>query len=219
MRCPGYRWRDSGPGSGTELENLSDGAKGKGTSGGPVRPKVPIRQTGADCPVVAMKRLTTVEQRGRVIRAVIDWSTGNGRNRLVMAEGGSPRLDGTSRVMGDHQARICESLEAKFRGATRHSRNAGWSYTQPRHVSSTAKTTTGLGSTNTFSSTFSGTPSNLDGQRIAGGSSLSAFSPRSAPKQLRRSARPSGDGGWPPHGTINSLTILRDSSTRSFVAG
>jgi len=79
-----------------------------------VRPKVPIRQTGADRPVVAMKRLTTVEQRGRVIRAVIDWSTGNGRNRLVTAEGGSPRLDGTSRVMGDHQARICESLEVKL---------------------------------------------------------------------------------------------------------
>jgi hypothetical protein len=56
MRCPGYRWRDSGFGSGPELENLLGGAKGKGPSGSPARPKVPIRRTGADCPVVAMKR-------------------------------------------------------------------------------------------------------------------------------------------------------------------
>ena len=33
MRCPGYRWRDSGFGSGPELENLFGGYKGKGTSG------------------------------------------------------------------------------------------------------------------------------------------------------------------------------------------
>jgi hypothetical protein len=56
MRCPGYRWRDSGFGSGPELENLCGGDKGKGTSGSPARPKVPIRRTGTDCPVAAMKR-------------------------------------------------------------------------------------------------------------------------------------------------------------------
>src|ERR1700694_888143 len=56
MRCPGYRWRDSGFGSGPELENLFGGYKGKGTSGSPARPKVLIRRTGADCPAVAMKR-------------------------------------------------------------------------------------------------------------------------------------------------------------------
>jgi len=56
MRCPGYRWRDSSLGSGMELENLFDGDKGKGTSGSPARPKVPIRRTGTDCPVVATKR-------------------------------------------------------------------------------------------------------------------------------------------------------------------
>ena len=56
MRCPGYRWRDSSLGSGMELENLRGGDKGKGTSGSPVRPKVPIRRAGADCPVVARKR-------------------------------------------------------------------------------------------------------------------------------------------------------------------
>jgi len=56
VRCPGYRWRDSSSGSGMELENLSGGGKGKGTSGSPARPKVPMRRAGADCPVVARKR-------------------------------------------------------------------------------------------------------------------------------------------------------------------
>ena len=48
------------------------GAKGKGTSGGPARPKVPKRRAGADCSVVAMKRVTTAERRGQAIRVVID---------------------------------------------------------------------------------------------------------------------------------------------------
>ena len=56
MWCPVYRWRDSNLGLGTELENLFGGVKGKGTSGGPARPKVLIRRTGADCLVVAKKR-------------------------------------------------------------------------------------------------------------------------------------------------------------------
>jgi hypothetical protein len=56
MWCPGYRWRDSSLGSGMELENLSGVAKGKGASGSPARPKVPIRRVGTDCPVVALKR-------------------------------------------------------------------------------------------------------------------------------------------------------------------
>ena len=56
MWCPGYRWRDSSLGSGMELENLFGGGKGKGTSGSPARPKVPMRRAGADCPVVARKR-------------------------------------------------------------------------------------------------------------------------------------------------------------------
>ena len=56
MWSPGYRWRDSNLGSGPELENLLGGDKGKGTIGSPIRPKVPIRRAGTDCPVVAMKR-------------------------------------------------------------------------------------------------------------------------------------------------------------------
>ena len=64
MRCPGYRWRDSSLGSGMELENLFGGGKGKGTSGSPARPNVPIRRAGADCPVVAMQRGNAREVKG-----------------------------------------------------------------------------------------------------------------------------------------------------------
>ena len=56
MRCPVYRRRDSHSGSCMELENLLGDAKGKGTNGEPVRPKVPMRRSGADCSVVAWKR-------------------------------------------------------------------------------------------------------------------------------------------------------------------
>ena len=56
MWCPGYKWRDSSLGSGTELENLLGGDKGKGASGSPARPKVPIRRAGTDRLVVARKR-------------------------------------------------------------------------------------------------------------------------------------------------------------------
>src|SRR6516225_9194415 len=56
MRCPVYRRRESHPGFRTELENLAGDGKGKGTSGRTVRPKVPMRQPGADCSVLAKKR-------------------------------------------------------------------------------------------------------------------------------------------------------------------
>jgi hypothetical protein len=55
MWCPVYRRRDSHPGFRTELETLAGDAKGKGTSGSTARPKVPMRQLGADCSVVAVK--------------------------------------------------------------------------------------------------------------------------------------------------------------------
>ena len=56
MRCPVYRQRESHSGFRTELENLAGDGKGKGASGGTVRPKVPMRQPGADCSVLAKKR-------------------------------------------------------------------------------------------------------------------------------------------------------------------
>jgi hypothetical protein len=54
--CPVYRQRDFHLGFDTELENLIDAAKGKGASGSPVSPKVPMRRSGTHCFVVAMKR-------------------------------------------------------------------------------------------------------------------------------------------------------------------
>src|SRR6267142_728719 len=65
-RCPVYRRHDSRSGSRTELENLSGDAKGKGTSSETARPKVPMRRAGADCSVVARKRVMPVERRGQV---------------------------------------------------------------------------------------------------------------------------------------------------------
>ena len=56
VRCPVYRGRDSSLGFRTELENLVCDGKGKGTSGSPVRPKVPMRKPGANCFVVARKQ-------------------------------------------------------------------------------------------------------------------------------------------------------------------
>ena len=56
MRCPVYKQRDFHLGFDMELENLIGGGKGKGTSGSPARPKVPIRRSGTDCLVVALKR-------------------------------------------------------------------------------------------------------------------------------------------------------------------
>ena len=55
-RCPVFRRRDSHLGFRTELETLAGHAKGKGPSGGPARPKVPMGQPGADRPIVVMKR-------------------------------------------------------------------------------------------------------------------------------------------------------------------
>src|SRR6516225_3077879 len=59
--APGRVWRGPtywprGVRARTELENLSNDAKGKGTSSEPARPKVPMRRAGADCSVVARKR-------------------------------------------------------------------------------------------------------------------------------------------------------------------
>src|ERR1019366_5102901 len=63
-RCPVYRRRDSSPGFRRELENLVGDAKGKGARGRTPRPKVPMRQSGADCPVVPLKRSNVREGKG-----------------------------------------------------------------------------------------------------------------------------------------------------------
>ena len=64
MRCPVYKQRESHLGFRTELENLAGDGKGKGTSRQTVRPKVPMRQPGADCSVVAEKQSNVCGAKG-----------------------------------------------------------------------------------------------------------------------------------------------------------
>ena len=64
VRCPVYRGRHSDSGFRTELENLVGDVKGKGTSGSPARPKVPMCRPGADCSVVAVKRINSRGAKG-----------------------------------------------------------------------------------------------------------------------------------------------------------
>ena len=54
-RCPAYRRRELEPGSCTERGNLSSRCEGRNPSGRPTRVRVPMRDTGADQPVVATK--------------------------------------------------------------------------------------------------------------------------------------------------------------------
>ena len=64
MRRPVFRWHDSYPGFRTELENRVGDDKGKGTSGDPTRPKVPMQRSGAHCFVVVEKRGNTRGAKG-----------------------------------------------------------------------------------------------------------------------------------------------------------
>jgi hypothetical protein len=129
MRCPGYRWRDSNVGSGMELENLFGGGKGKGTSGSPARPNLLIRRAGADCPVVARKRSNVRGAKGAGhSRHRLPGQLGNRRSRLVVSEGGSSQLDGTSRVTGDSHARFRERLGVIVPGATREAAGNRYPY-------------------------------------------------------------------------------------------
>src|SRR5262245_20226048 len=57
-RHPACRRREARPGSGVERENLAGDAKGKGPSGSNREAEIPMRRRGADCLVVAMKRLS-----------------------------------------------------------------------------------------------------------------------------------------------------------------
>src|SRR5215467_933005 len=115
---PVHRRRDSNSGFRMELENRTGDVKGKGTSGGPTRPKVPMYRPGAHCFVVARKR------------GKFPWSEG-GRSPASgwsqQETGGTPCLDGrrqpslggTSRMRREFHVRICGRLGAKFPGPTR----------------------------------------------------------------------------------------------------
>ena len=82
----------------------------------PARPKVPVRQTGTDCLVVAVKRSNVRRAKG----------AGHSRHDLLVnwqqeeptdcGEGRQPSVNGTSRVMGDYHARFCERLGVQLPG-------------------------------------------------------------------------------------------------------
>src|SRR5450756_2442814 len=84
------------------------------------RPKVPMRQLGADCLVIALKRGNARGAKGAGHRHWLG-STGNGRNPMINGRR-QPSIDGTSRMMREYQVRICERLGVKFPGPTRQTR-------------------------------------------------------------------------------------------------
>jgi hypothetical protein len=97
MWCPVQSRRESDPGFRAELENLVGSAKGKSSSGRTARLKVPIGQPGADCFVIALKwgNAHGAKGAGHPRRDRFE-STGNRRNSLIPAEGGS--LQGVTRA-------------------------------------------------------------------------------------------------------------------------
>ena len=88
MRGPVYRRHDSYLGFRTELENRVGDAKGKGTSGEPTRPKVPMHRSGAHCFVIARKRGNSrgAKGAGHPRRGGVN---GKPEELLVLMEGGS----------------------------------------------------------------------------------------------------------------------------------
>src|SRR6516164_6472485 len=118
MRCPVYRRHDSHSGSRRELENLSNDAKGKGTSSEPARPKVPMRRAGADCSVIARKRGNARGAKGAGHRR---WERANWQREEPSFLDGRRRssFGGTSRMMREYHVRICERLGVKLPGPPR----------------------------------------------------------------------------------------------------
>jgi hypothetical protein len=118
MRCPAYRRHDSYPGFRTELENLVGDGKGKGTSGRTTRLKVPMRQPGSHCSIVARKRSNVrgAKGAGHPRQAGVN---GKPEELLFLAEAGRLPRGGTSRMTREGHVRICGRLGVKFPGPTR----------------------------------------------------------------------------------------------------
>ena len=89
-RCPVFRRRDSHLGFRMELETLVGHAKGKGTSGGPARLKVPMGQSGADRPLVEMKPANARGAKG-VGHSRCCWVNGRPEEPSFSPEGASLR--------------------------------------------------------------------------------------------------------------------------------
>ena len=102
----------------TELENWVGDDKGKGSSGDPTRPKVPMYRPGADCFVRAMKRGNArgAKGAGHPRQGGVN---GKPEELLVLAEAGRLPWGGTSRMNREIHVRICERLGVQFPGPTR----------------------------------------------------------------------------------------------------
>src|SRR5439155_22002900 len=120
-RHPACRQREARPGSGTERENLTGDAKGKGTSGSnreaestdaPERGGLP--RSSDDAAVMAVERRGWVTAVGSGQPATGGTRHYNGRRQ--------PSRGGTSRMMREYPVRICEGLGVEFPGPTRQAR-------------------------------------------------------------------------------------------------
>jgi hypothetical protein len=119
LRCPVQRRRESNPGFRAELENFVGDVKGEGASGRTVRPRVPMRQRGADCSVLAVKWSNVHGAKGAGHSSHAH-QVNRQREEPTGCDGGrQPSMNGTSRVSREAQARICERLGVRFPGATR----------------------------------------------------------------------------------------------------
>ena len=103
--CPVFRRRDSHLGFRMELETLVGHAKGKGASGEPARPKVPMGQSGSDRPIVAMKRGNARGAKG-VGHSRRCWVNGRPEEPSYFAGRRQPSLSGTSRMRRESHVRI-----------------------------------------------------------------------------------------------------------------
>ena len=118
-RCPVFRRRDSHLGFRTELENLAGDGKGKGTSGRTVRPKVPMRQPGADCSVVAEKQSNACGAKGAGHRRRDRWVNRKREEPTGLGGRRQPSSGGTSRISREVYVRFCERLGVQSPGPTR----------------------------------------------------------------------------------------------------
>lgn len=86
------------------------------------RPRVPMRGTGAEQPVVAMKGVTHPEQRGCVAERLFEGQSPGGRRALGQQH---PSADGgdRSRMSREAQVRFWEGVGVKFPRATRLSQS------------------------------------------------------------------------------------------------
>ncbi len=80
VRRPALRWRESVTGSCVQPGNLSPRCQGRSPSGGPTRTRVPMRGTGADQLVVAMKRRNGRGCEGVELSGLWQGSTRKGRS-------------------------------------------------------------------------------------------------------------------------------------------